>query len=185
MKNRIAKLMFSMCLLLSLTGCVSDDVPVLINEDELITTVEYRLTNRADDANVVVLKSVDPDGDGPEMPTITTTGKLRVNATYAGSVQFLNESTVPAVDITAEVQEETIDHEVFYATTTMGVQINKLDVDDNGNPLGLLTTFETAGQAAGELLIILRHLPVKPNDGTLSSAGGETDVQVSLPIVVE
>ena len=35
------------------------------------------------------------------------------------------------------------------------------------------------------LTITLKHEPTKPNDGTLASAGGETDIEVSFPINVQ
>lgn len=185
MKNLVTKIISLSFLTIIFYSCVDDDLPVLINEDELITTVEYTLTNTADPGNVVELKSVDPDGDGPDAPVITTSGMLMVNSSYSGTVRFLNESIAPSDDITVEVQEESDEHEVFYVSTTNGFQIAKADVDDNGNPLGLRTTVQTGAAATGELLILLRHEPKKPNDGTLSDSGGETDVQVSLPIIIQ
>lgn len=37
----------------------------------------------------------------------------------------------------------------------------------------------------GNLTVTLRHEPTKPNDGTLNGAGGETDVQVAFPVMVQ
>ncbi len=185
MKNTYIRLAAVIGITVTSLSCVSDDLPVLINEDELITTVEYRLTNTMDASNVVILRSVDADADGPDAPIITTTGTLRVNSSYTGAVQFLNESTAPVEDITEEVAEESDEHEVFYITTAAGIQITKTDTDSSGNLLGLQTTFQTGSAVDGELLILLRHEPKKPNNGTLSDAAGETDVQVSLPFTVQ
>jgi hypothetical protein len=167
------------------TSCSDDDDVQIINEEEVITTVEYRLTDNDDPSNIVVFRSVDNDADGPNTPQITVIGSLDANSTYSGSVRFLNETESPAENITEEVQEESDEHEVFYTTSTNGVQITKTDTDSDGNPLGLRTTFQTGAATSGQLVVILRHEPTKPNNGTPSSAGGETDVQATFPIEVQ
>lgn len=172
-------------LLAVFTSCEDDDAPEVINEEEVITTVEYTLTNTADAANVVVYKSVDADGDGPNAPVVTTTGTLMASASYMGSISFLNELESPAEDITVEVVEEGDEHEVFYNASIPNVVIAKDDVDANGNPLGVMSTLQTGTASTGTLTIVLRHEPLKPNDGSLSNAGGETDVQVVFDLTVQ
>ncbi len=185
MKKQLLKIAF-LGLVISFTSCIDDDAPILINEEELITTVEYTLTNNADPSNTVVYKRVDPDGDGGSQPPVNTTvGTLRANATYSGSVRFLNETESPAEDITVEVMEESLEHEVFYTAPVAGVQIARLDLDIAGNPLGLRTTFTTGAAATGNLTIVLRHEPTKPNNGTITDAGGETDAQATFQISVQ
>lgn len=175
----------SIIALLFMTSCTDDDVVTIINEEELITTVELELTNSADATNVVLLKSVDIDGEGPDDPVITITGTVNANSTYLGQVRFLNESIAPSEDITEEVIEESNDHEVFYTTSISDLSITKTDVDMNGNPLGVLTTFQTGAIGTGTLILVLRHEPIKPNDNTLIGAGGETDAEVSFTFEVE
>ncbi|PRP67038.1 type 1 periplasmic binding fold superfamily protein [Nonlabens agnitus] len=157
-----------------LISCEDDDSPVQINEDELITTVEYQLTNTADATNVVTFRQVDNDADGPNMPTVTITGTVLAGQTYTGNVRFLNELESPVENITEEVEEEGDEHEVFYGVNTAGVTINKIDNDADGNPLGLRTNVSTGSAGSGSLTITLIHEPVKPNTG-LTSAGGEPD----------
>ncbi len=183
MKNSIQIL--AAVALLSIASCSDDDGVTIINEEELITTVELELTNQTDGTDVVLFKSVDSDGDGPNAPVITITGPLNANATYDGTVRFLNESIAPSENITEEVIEEANEHEVFYISTLSDVSIAKIDVDSNGNPLGVQTTFQTGAIGTGVLNVVLRHEPTKPNDGTLSSAGGESDVEVAFTFEVE
>ncbi|WP_438961852.1 type 1 periplasmic binding fold superfamily protein [Nonlabens sp.] len=157
-----------------------DDDPVQVNEEEVITTVELELTNTADTGNVVTFLSVDNDGDGPNEPVNTVNGTFMANATYSGTVKFLNELETPAENITEEVEEEGDEHEVFYVTSITDLSVSKDDNDLNGNPLGLMTTFQTGNTGSGALTIVLRHEPMKPNNGTLANAGGETDVEVTF-----
>ncbi len=183
MKNSIQIL--AAVALLSIASCSDDDDVTIINEEELITTVELELTNQADATNVALFKSVDSDGDGPNAPVITITGTVNANATYDGTVRFLNESIAPSENITEEVIEEADEHEVFYISTLSDVSIAKIDVDSNGNPLGVQTTFQTGAVGTGVLNVVLRHEPTKPNDNTLSGAGGESDVEVAFTFEVE
>jgi hypothetical protein len=188
MKKKIFKMVLAAVLITSFVSC-DDDAPEIINEDEVITTLEYTLVNENDDTNVVVLKSFDSDGDGPNSPVLTTEGTLQANSTYAGAVRFLNETDPQDVDnITEEVAEEALDHEVFYATPVSGLKISKVDNDSAGNPLGLRTKFTTGAAATGNLTITLIHLPKKPNDNTVSDArstGGEPDIAETFSLNIQ
>ena len=149
------------------------------HEEELITTVTYTLSNGAD---IVTLKFQDLTGGSIEDATYDVSGPLTANTTYTGSVQLLNETESPAEDITEEVKDEADEHEFFY--TSSGLTITKTDVDGNGFPLGVETSLITAGAGSGTLTIVLKHEPTKPNDGSSSSAGGSTDVEVTFNVTI-
>ncbi|MEO9953607.1 type 1 periplasmic binding fold superfamily protein [Nonlabens sp.] len=185
MKKTIQTLAIASIALFTITSCDNDDDVTIINEEEVITTVIYTLTNTADATDEVVFRSLDADGEGPNDPVETVIGDITANTNYTGSVQFLNELESPAEDITEEVLEEADEHEVFYNATVNGVSITKTDVDPDGNPLGLRTTFNTGAAGTGNLTIVLRHEPTKPNDNTLTGAGGETDVEVTFDFQVQ
>lgn len=144
------------------------------HENELITTVTYTLTNGMD---VVTLKFDDLDGEGGAVPEYTISGPLTANTTYTGVILLENRTESPAENITDEVEEEADEHEFFY---TSGLNIEKTDVDGNGNPLGIETTLTTSDAGSDSITIILRHEPTKPNDGTADNAGGSTDIQVTF-----
>ena len=170
----------------SFTSCISDDdgdIPVIVNEEEIITTVSLTLVSNT---STIVLTSQDLDGDGPNAPTVTVSGDLRANTIYDGTVQFLNETESPAENITEEVEDESDEHQVFYTPSAgLDAAVTYENFDSNSNPLGTVVTLTTGATAGtGTLTITLRHEPTKPNDGTLSNAGGETDVQVSYPVEI-
>lgn len=169
------------------TACSNDDdsdIPQPVNEEEVITTLTVTLTPDAG-GDAVTLKKFDADGDGPEAPKVTVSGKLIPGATYAGSIVLLNETVNPADIITREVEEEGNEHQFFYhAGGELDVTTAYGNTDDNGNPLGTEFTL-TAGEAStGTLTITLRHEPKKPNDGTLADAAGETDADATFSITV-
>ncbi|MCH9661897.1 MAG: type 1 periplasmic binding fold superfamily protein, partial [Bacteroidetes bacterium] len=111
---------------------------------------------------------------------------LTAGETYNGTVQFLNETESPAENITTEVVEEADEHQVFYITGGgLDAAFNYNDTDSQGNPLGVTFTTVASNASSGTLNVTLRHEPMKPNDGTLSDAGGETDVSVTFDLEIQ
>ena len=178
-------------LALVFTGC-SDDDPVLVNEQEVITTVEVTLTNGTVS---YVLSWEDLDGDGPNEAVVL--GATIPAGDYNGDIQLYNK-TVPEDDeeyvVTVEILEEDLDHQFFFNP------INGLDLDGDyndqdsaGNPIG--QQFEiTAAASSGDLNIVLLHLPDKNaagvSDGVIDNAfsdelGTDTDIDISFPITVQ
>lgn len=167
------------------TGCDDDD-PEPPNEEELITTVTLTLTPTTG-GNPVVLNFLDIDGDGGTAPVITG-GTLQTNTVYDGVVSFFN--AIENEDITEEVIEEALEHQVFYQTSGFtGITIAYEDADSEGNPLGVLTTLTTGNAGGGTLTVILRHEPDKDaalvSEGDPTNAGGETDIEVNFPVTIE
>lgn len=170
------------------TSCSNDDDnPDPVHEEEVITTLTITLTPDGGGTEVT-LQSRDLDGNGPNEPEITITGNIVSNTTYNGSIELLNETEDPAEDITEEVDEEDEEHQFFYALTGELGTITYTDTDDDGNPVGLLFTWETADAANGTLTATLRHEPNKDaegvSDGEIANAGGETDITQTFTINV-
>ncbi len=172
---------------LVVTSCSNDDTAA-VNEEELITTVSVTLQGGG---QTIVLTSKDLDGEGPNAPVFTTTGgDLVAGRTYTGSTTFLNEAKSPAEDITAEVEEEGADHQVFYQLASSLGTITYTDNDENSKPIGLSFSLVTAASAAtGNLSVTLKHLPNKSASGVASgditNAGGATDFVITYPLEVQ
>ena len=170
------------------TSCSNDDDnPDPVHEEEVITTLTITLTPDGGGTDVT-LQSRDLDGNGPNEPEITITGNIVANTTYNGSIELLNETEDPAEDITEEVEEEAEEHQFFYSLTGDLGTITYTDTDGNGDPVGLLFTWETAGLANGSLTVTLRHEPNKDaegvSSGNITNAGGETDITQTFTINV-
>lgn len=170
-----------------LTACGDDDAPLLINEDEVITTVTATFTPQGG-GTAIILTSRDLDGDGPDAPIVTVSSPFTASTTYNGQITFLNELATPAENITEEVEEEGTEHQVFIIQDGLGI-ITYADEDADGNPVGLSFTFQTVGEAAtGNITITLRHEPNKTGSGVaggdITNAGGSTDAEVTFPVSV-
>ena len=181
----------------------TNDTSNPVNEEEVITTVSLTLTGGG---QVIALTSRDLDGDGPNPPEFTATrdldgdgpnapviipsGNLAANTIYSGAVTFLNETQSPAEDITVEVEEEGVDHQVFYQLPAgLGtITYTDTDLDLNGKPIGLTFTLTTGNVGTGNLTVTLRHLPNKSAPGVatgdITNAGGATDALVTYPVTV-
>lgn len=173
--------------LISFSACNNDDdVTTPVNEEEVITTVIVTLTGGSE---TITLQSKDLDGDGPNNPVVTVDGNLIAGTTYLGTTSFLNELANPIENITEEVEEEGVDHQIFYQLASSLGTVTYDDVDSNGKPIGIDFTLVTGTASSGNLTVTLRHLPNKSASGVASgditNAGGSTDAAVSFPITVE
>ena len=167
---------------LTFTTCSDDDHDDHDHEEELISNVTYKLSNGSD---IVTLSFEDLDGEGGNAGTYDVSGPLKANTTYTGVIKLENRTEDPSEDITVEVKTEGDEHEFFYSSSISGVTISKTDNDANGNPLGIETSVVTTDAGSGTITVILKHEPTKPNNGTATSAGGSTDVEVTFNVTVK
>ena len=189
MKFRVLSVLALATVVVAMNSCKKDDPvePVIENEEEVITTLNFTLTPD-DGGDAVVFSFQDLDGDGGNAATIEN-GTLAANTTYTGALELLNETESPAEDITEEVEEEAEEHQFFFETTLTAMSVAYADTDADGNPIGLATTVTTGDAETGSLTITLRHEPVKDgagvSDGDITNAGGETDIEVTFDVDVQ
>ncbi|MEX0288677.1 MAG: type 1 periplasmic binding fold superfamily protein [Flavobacteriaceae bacterium] len=184
MKNlKILSILFTLSVLVY--SCSDDDSPPApVDEEEVITTMTVTLTPQGG-GTAITLQSRDLDGDGPNAPDITVSGNLSANTTYDGSIELLNETESPAEDVTEEIEAEDEEHQFFFSVSGSLATTGYSDQDADGNPVGLQFTLVTGAAGSGALGVTLRHEPKKPNDGTLTDAGGETDITQTFNVTVE
>ncbi len=180
-------LAFFAIVMLFLSSCKKDD-PVILNPEELITTVTFILIpqNGGDDVEFIFR---DLDGDGGEAPVIIN-GTLKTNTIYNGTLELLNETETPAGNITEEIEEEDEDHQFFFSISNgLNLNIEYNDADANNNPVGLASLATSGEVSQGQLTIILRHEPDKSaadvSDGDITNAGGETDIEVTFEVDIQ
>lgn len=193
----------SLCASLSAIAACGDDAADHGNENEVITTVTLTFTPEGG-GTVVTAAFNDPDGDGGDPPTVDPIDL--VAGAYTMTVTFENRLEDPPEDITAEVSDESDEHQIFFTGTAVtgpageqaGAPLTHAysDTDANRLPVGLSNTI-TAAAGTGELTVTLRHLPpvndvaVKTADlasqvaaGGFASIGGSTDAQVNFTVTV-
>jgi hypothetical protein len=171
-----------------LAASCSDDDPIAVNEEELITTVKVTLTSQ-EDGTEIILNSVDLDGDGPDAPVVTVSGDLAANTIYTGATEVLNETEDPAEEITEEVLEEGVDHQFFYTFSNGLASTEYTDSDENGDPIGLTFTLTTTDSGSESLTVSLIHEPNKSGsdvvEGSITNADGETDAEVTFALTIK
>lgn len=156
-----------------------------MNEEEVITTVRLHMENATQHVH---LEWNDLDGPGGNAPVITA-DTLSPDSTYTVELELWNESMIPAVDISAEVAAESEDHQFFFQVNGTGTTFTYADADANGNPIGLEAECVAGPVGSGSLTVTLRHQPDKfaagVSTGDITNAGGETDVEVTFPLVIQ
>jgi len=186
--ERISLITLTLFSLLFFAACNKDDPEDPEVEEEVITTLILTLTPPSGN-NPITLSFTDEDGEDGNAPVITT-DTLAPNVTYSGVITLLNESVSPAENITEEINEEAEKHQFFFDTSEdLNVIFAYEDEDADGNPIGLETTVTTGDASTGKLTVLLRHEPSKDGDnvadGDITNAGGETDIQVDFPVIID
>lgn len=191
MKIENRKILIGLVILMVVTSIISsckkdnNDVtkPSNINEGELITTVQFKISSTDSPFVTHTFQYRDIDGIGGNTPTIDTI-KLNANNVYAVEVLLLDESKIPTDTISNEVLAESQDHLFIYepSDTTLTVTINDFDTNNPPLPLGINTSWRTKGTSSSTMKLTLKHQPgIKNGDPTR----GETDVEVTLPVEIK
>lgn len=176
------------------------------NENEVITSVVLDFTPTGTGGGLPATFTFnDPDGDGGAAPTVDTID-LTYGVTYTATVKFENRLETPAEDITAEVADESDQHQIFFTGTGVSGPASAppsaalvhtyADLDANGLPIGLANSFMVRG-GSGNLTVTLRHMPPVNDQPTKTAAaattvkdsgfailGGSTDAQVTFPVQI-
>ncbi len=163
-------------------SCSKDDDP-MGNEEELITTLRLTLRETGS-ATVKVFEFKDPDGTGGNPPTKFDPIILSPSKNYTCTIDVLNESVTPAVDITAEIIAEADDHQFYFEPAGVNINVINLDADSKGLPLGVSSTWNTGAASNGTVKVTLKHKPGSKATGDLVSKG-ETDIEVNFTAQVQ
>ncbi len=179
-------LLGSLAFVLVLFSCGKDNddpetPPATVNEEELITTVTLEFFDPLGIHPDVSATFRDTDGPGGAEPSQFDTIYLVPSVLYNAHVVLLNESVDPPENITDEVLEEAVDH--LFCYTPEGIDLEIVRTDSDGTfELGITSNWQTGVSGEGAVVLVLKHQPgIK--DG--SCEPGETDVEISFPVVIE
>ena len=183
------------------TGCKKDeDTPAPENEVEVITDVTLVFTNTADANDVVTARAKDPDGEGVQELAILDEINLGLGKTYTLTYEIFNNLETPGENIGDEIKEEDAEHQLFFSFTNNAFTdptgngnidnasdpINYNDKDDNGNNVGLETTWtvRTTALTGGTFTVKLQHQPgVKT--ATSGANYGDTDFNLTFKLNIK
>ncbi|SEB41749.1 hypothetical protein SAMN04489761_0586 [Tenacibaculum sp. MAR_2009_124] len=162
------------------TAC-SDEDPIPVLEEEMITNVNLTFTNAADANDKVVLSNVAPNGqDGTS--TYNVEGKFKTGATYSLTLELLNgDEDVLTEDIIPEAAEHFFWFKVNGINLTM-TRDNDDTIGSGGSKLGVKTTWVAGAVSSGNVQIALIHEPDSTDDsnewGTVQ--GGSEDINLTF-----
>lgn len=181
-------------------GCSKDD-PKKEDTPELITTAALIFTPTGG-GSAVVVSATDPDGEGVQDIAVDGPIDLAANTQYVLTIDLVNAlvpDDQPGHSVTDEVVEEGQEHMFFFGWSGSVFQtptgdgnidnradeVDYIDLDAGGLPLGILTTWTSASAAgSGTFRVILKHQPGSKT-ATSGSSVGETDLDLTFTINVQ
>ena len=179
------QLLAIMAILLFISCSDDPDEAAHTHEQEVFTTMTITLVP-SDGSSNITLQTEDLDGDGPNPPAITVSGKLKASNTYTGSIKWYNKTETPMEELTPEIVEEKDEHQIFYTIGSgLTMTVSDLSKDSTGNDFGHTFSIKSLSASSGKLTVTLIHEPTKPNGGNLSTAGGATDIAATFDVVIE
>lgn len=190
MKKVIYSIFAIAALATSFTACKKDPVtePV-VTEEELITTVRLIVTDSNNVSTTFVYKVDNGFGSTTQGTIVIDTVKLAPGYTYNYTLQVLNESEVPAEDITEEVIEEKDEHLFFLAsnpaTGAGSVMMSDGNKDNQNLPLNQAGKLTTSVAGSGTLTVTLLHEPTDKNGNSTAATGGSTDAEAVFPVLIQ
>jgi len=191
MSKNIFKKSLLLSAILFLASCEKDD-PKPVNEEELITRVDLKVTNQADNATETISFEVDHD----HSHAISTASEeddhgdhkvveLESDSTYKFEITFWNEEE----NVTAEIIEEADEHQVFYELADgSGITITAASddtKDSSNNPVHLKTLWETTTAGEVDVEVYLIHEPTLKTGTERADFGGRTDMEIEFEAHVE
>jgi hypothetical protein len=172
-----------------LSSCKKDNPPVP-DEQELITTVKLQLSNTATGfSRVFVYKVENGFGNSSSGTVQIDTLRLQPGLTYDAVISVLNEKANPVEDITSEILEKDYEHLFVFASVPASgsgsVNVSGGNKDKDGKPLNQTFKLSTGTAGQGRFDVQLMHLPTDKNGTTPATAGGETDLAASYPVILQ
>lgn len=185
MKQLHSQLILILSLVFVLGGCGKKEEPAPEDENELITTVRLKFTENGT-TTTQTFEWKDLDGDGGNPPTMTSV-ILRSNRTYKLDIEFLDESTTPAINKTTEIQTKASEHLVVLTPSPSSLfSYTPTDKDSRSFPIGLTGTVVAGFTNMGTLRVQLRHQPPingQPvKNGTVTPGSDDVNVTFSLTV---
>jgi len=197
---QLLAILFSVIIII---GCSKDDdvAPEEENEVEVFTDVTLVFTNTADVNDVVTASAQDPDGTGIQELQILDAITLAADTEYKLTYEILNALDPADIeDIGSEILEEDNEHQFFFSFTenvfanptgngnidAAADPINYNDADENGNPVGLSSTWTTSSTASSgaSFTVRLQHQP-DVKTATSGSNDGDTDFALTFALNIE
>lgn len=162
--------------LLGLTACSDvekdDDHHGHDHDHEAISTVILDLVSQADGTAQTVTYADPQSKNGGADGAI----ELTAGTTYNLSITALNEEEDPVEDITIEILDEDVEHQVFFTGSVIDeglVTFTYEDEDSNGLPIGIDSTLTGVAAGSGDLTITLQHMAFE--DGNPVKRAGMAD----------
>ncbi len=182
----------SAALLLTFASCKKDDkIPAPV-EPELITTVRIRFTDTADKTNPLFYSYKVENGFNNTSPGTIQIDTIRLSAgtIYRVETDLFNDKALPEDATMDEIFQERDQHLFLYISEPAAGPGSLKPIAGSGildyqnKPFNQEIEMAAAGLGSGKLRVLLIHAPTNKAGQTPETAGGETDVDVTFPVII-
>ena len=197
MKNlKIVSLYLLALLIFGFSSCKSED-PEKENDGEVITDVTLKFqelnSSNALVGSVFSFKASDPQGiEVGKTPTVQSIS-LTKGKNYQMTIEVTN--SIEGEDITQEILEEAEEHQFFFLGQVFDSSFFSIQYADAGGiALGVktnVTVSASTGTNNSSMRVVLRHDLNKsfagannPTFANFVQAGGETDLDITFPVIL-
>lgn len=190
MKNQWIKAgLATLILAITFSSCKKNDDAPVPDEQEVITTLRMDISGDAGFTASYIYKVENGFNNTTPGTVQADTIKLAPGKTYNVSLTVLNEKATPVEDITTEILEKNLEHLfVFLSTPATGngsMSVSGGSKDEKGLPLNQTFKLSTGTSGSGSFNIHLMHQPTDKNGTTPATAGGETDLDATYPVLLQ
>ena len=199
MFNSKKNFLYAMVLaLFAFTACQSDD-PEAENDGEVITdvTLSFQELNQSGTPTGPVLTFSASDPQGIEVGTTPTIDDVTLTKGKSYEMKITVRNSIENEDITAEIRTEAAKHQFYFlGTAFVGSSILTYTyADPSGDLIGLVgnvVVAQSPGFNNANMRIVLRHdldknFPgaTNPNFENFVQAGGESDLDITFPLILQ
>lgn len=189
MKKQTFKILSVVTILtLAFAACKKDNAPVP-DEQELITTVKLTVTSGSTFNKEFIYKVENGFTSGTPGIIQIDTVALPAGQTYNAALTVMNEKADPVEDITEEILEKDQEHLFLFlsepSTGAGSLIVSDGSKDRDGKPFNQTFKISAAAAGTGKFTIYLMHDPVNKAGTTPALSGGETDAQVTFPVLLQ
>lgn len=162
-------------------------------EQETFTSLQATFFPAGGGGNQIIMAYEDATDGSSAVPTAASSGPLAVDTEYEMKVLLFNRAADPAKNLTTNVVDMGSDYQLYVTATPSNLfqSVEYLDLDANGQPIGLNMRFKTSERfSTGSVKVSFRKNPdksimVTAGNTVDNAVGGENLIDATFQVVVQ
>lgn len=162
-------------------------------EQETFTSLQASFFPAGGGGNQIIMAYEDATDGSAAVPTSASSGPLAMDTEYEMKILLFNRIADPAKNLTTSVVDMGADYQLYVTATPSSLfqSVEYLDLDANGQPVGLNMRFKTSERfSTGSVKVSFRKNPdksimVTAGNTVDNAVGGEVLIDATFQVVVQ